>query len=422
MPHTVSGIVVSVESRVVPETGRIVTDVGVLESPSGDGTAPTHFAMEGGVVGRIGMRTERFTDLHVGDSVVAKVIERGGTATAIAAPVVVAKLPDLPAGSGYGVSATTAGYVWDGLHWEDGRMPVAYSVNPTGLPSGAALAVVSAAQTWEDDPGSYMDFNYTGTTAASSGVLDGVNVVGSGLLETADAVAGCVYWYDTTTLHITEFDITYNTGTLSFATDGNPAAFDVQGIGTHEFGHALGLGHPDDPSQVMYYASQIGDTDQRTLAWGDIAGVRTIYPVSGDHTPIAVPDASTVVEAGTLAVAAPGVLGNDTDAHRDALTADLVTGVAHGALSLHADGSYDYRPAAGFFGQDSFTYRASDGAAYSNTVRVTITVTRKSTPTWKWQNPRPQGNELCSVDFIDAARGWAVGAGSAISMSAWTSL
>ena len=56
-----------------------------------------------------------------------------------------------------------------------------------------------------------------------------------------------------------------------------------------------------------------------------------------------------------------GVLGNDTDADADKLTATLVTGVLHGTLSLNADGSFAYVPTAGFSGTDSFTYKVSDG-------------------------------------------------------------
>ena len=45
-----------------------------------------------------------------------------------------------------------------------------------------------------------------------------------------------------------------------------------------------------------------------------------------------------------LTVAAPGVLGNDTDADGDPLTAQLVTGPANGTLALNADGSFTYTP------------------------------------------------------------------------------
>ncbi len=60
-------------------------------------------------------------------------------------------------------------------------------------------------------------------------------------------------------------------------------------------------------------------------------------------------------------VAAPGVLGNDTDADSDPLTAVLDTDVSHGTLSLAADGGFTYTPTSGYSGPDSFTYHADDG-------------------------------------------------------------
>ena len=56
------------------------------------------------------------------------------------------------------------------------------------------------------------------------------------------------------------------------------------------------------------------------------------------------------------------MLGNDADPDGEhALTAVLVSGPAHGTLTLNADGSFTYTPDANYSGPDSFTYRASDG-------------------------------------------------------------
>ncbi len=113
---------------------------------------------------------------------------------------------------------------------------------------------------------------------------------------------------------------------------------------------------------------------------GADAGDYTLSQPSGltasitDSPPVARADSGAVVSGGTLTVAAPGVLGNDTDTEGDGFTASLVGDVSHGALTLDADGGYTYTPAAGFSGVDSFSYHAYDGSAYSNTATVTITV------------------------------------------------
>ena len=107
------------------------------------------------------------------------------------------------------------------------------------------------------------------------------------------------------------------------------------------------------------------------------AATVTLTVAAANDAPVAVPNVGGAVEGTQLSVPAPGPLADDTDIDGDALTAVLVTAPLHAAsFSLAADGSYQYRPAAGFVGVDSFSYAASDGIAQSNVVTVTITVVR----------------------------------------------
>jgi VCBS repeat-containing protein len=94
-----------------------------------------------------------------------------------------------------------------------------------------------------------------------------------------------------------------------------------------------------------------------------------------NQAPVAAGDAFSTAEDTVLTVPAPGVLGNDTDPDGNPLTAAVVTGPGHGTLSLNANGTFTYTPAADFAGSDTFTYRASDGTLTSNVATVTITVT-----------------------------------------------
>jgi uncharacterized delta-60 repeat protein len=107
----------------------------------------------------------------------------------------------------------------------------------------------------------------------------------------------------------------------------------------------------------------------------------TITPVN--DAPVAAPDSYTTSQNTTLTVAAPGILANDSDVEGHPLSAALMTSPTHGAVTLAADGSFVYVPAAGYSGPDSFTYRASDGAATSNTATVSLDVTAVSNPTWR---------------------------------------
>ncbi len=98
----------------------------------------------------------------------------------------------------------------------------------------------------------------------------------------------------------------------------------------------------------------------------------TVFPPN--DPPVAVADGYSVDEDVTLNVAAPGVLGNDSDPDLDPFTAELVTPASNGSVTLNADGSFTYNPAPDFNGQDSFTYRALDALEASPAVTVTITV------------------------------------------------
>ncbi len=108
-------------------------------------------------------------------------------------------------------------------------------------------------------------------------------------------------------------------------------------------------------------------------AESNVARVSFVVNAVND-APAAADDSYSTDEDATLVVAAPGVLGNDSDADSSGLQAILVSGPSHGTLALNGNGSFSYVPAAGFNGGDSFTYRVSDGAADSNTARVSITI------------------------------------------------
>jgi len=101
----------------------------------------------------------------------------------------------------------------------------------------------------------------------------------------------------------------------------------------------------------------------------------TIHVTCVNDAPVAQDDTYTTNEDTPLVVSAPGVLGNDSDVDGDPLTAVLVSGPAHGTLALNPDGSFTYTPAENFCGEDSFTYKAYDGALYSNVATVRIMVT-----------------------------------------------
>lgn len=92
--------------------------------------------------------------------------------------------------------------------------------------------------------------------------------------------------------------------------------------------------------------------------------------------PVAANDAYSVPLNQSIVIAAPGVLGNDSDVPADILTAHLVTNVGQGMLTLQANGGFTYTPPTNFSGITTFTYQAQDDdGGSSQTATVTLTVT-----------------------------------------------
>ena len=124
-------------------------------------------------------------------------------------------------------------------------------------------------------------------------------------------------------------------------------------------------------ADAFSYHAQVGTTSSN-LATVTI----TVRP-----RPTAGPDSYSTTQDTPLAVTAPsGVLANDTSGSGGPLTARLAGGPTHGTVSLNADGSFTYSPAAGYSGPDAFTYTANDGGLDSLPATVTLTVTPKPPP------------------------------------------
>lgn len=139
-----------------------------------------------------------------------------------------------------------------------------------------------------------------------------------------------------------------------------------------------------DVNGVAYFRSASGDLWKsdgtvagtvRVLAGanvGELANVNGTLFFSGETSS----SNRELMKIGTANALLNGnVLTNDRDPEGRPLTAALVSGATKGTLTLNTNGTFTYRPNAGFTGTDSFTYRASDGSLQSSLATVTITVT-----------------------------------------------
>lgn len=100
----------------------------------------------------------------------------------------------------------------------------------------------------------------------------------------------------------------------------------------------------------------------------------TLNVLFANVAPVGAADSYEFNENTTLNVGGPGVLVNDSDPEGTPLTAELVSGPTHGALSFNADGSFSYTPLANFHGPVTFQYRAFDGEDYSAPITVTLNI------------------------------------------------
>lgn len=141
-------------------------------------------------------------------------------------------------------------------------------------------------------------------------------------------------------------------GTVVLANDGS-------------FVYTPGPGHPGSDAFVYRAGTAYtsGTYPQARVKLGNRA------PVAGDDTYFLFQGQPRTVSAGE------GLLANDGDPDGDpGLVVELLTAPSHGALSLAADGSFEYVPEPGFDSVDTFTYRVSDGRDASGPATVTLRV------------------------------------------------
>lgn len=110
-------------------------------------------------------------------------------------------------------------------------------------------------------------------------------------------------------------------------------------------------------------------------ASGNVATVLITVTGTANNVPVAVNDAYALTEDTLFSTTlANGVLLNDADGDADPLTAILVSGPSHGAVTLNANGTFSYTPNANYSGTDAFTYQANDGKSNSNIATVLLTI------------------------------------------------
>jgi VCBS repeat-containing protein len=165
-----------------------------------------------------------------------------------------------------------------------------------------------------------------------------------------------------------------NADTYDFSRSGVPVAVTsltrsgTTATATTAIQHGFTTGHPvriSGATQAEYNG---------TFTVTATGGTTFTFEVTG--TPASPATGSIVASADdtTRTVAAPGVLGNDTDVDGQPLSSVINTTTTNGTLTLNSNGSFTYTPNVAFVGVDTFTYMANDGIGNSNVATVTINV------------------------------------------------
>ncbi len=123
--------------------------------------------------------------------------------------------------------------------------------------------------------------HYLGSTSAGiHTVPDGQSITDRGNLANvgcAGALA-CTWLFTDAAGNATETDQRFSDA-FTFSNVGAAGAYDFESVATHESGHGIGLGHASSSSALTMYPSiSAGSTAARTLAKGDVMGLRARYP------------------------------------------------------------------------------------------------------------------------------------------------
>lgn len=112
---------------------------------------------------------------------------------------------------------------------------------------------------------------------------DGTNVIGWGGLPGSTLAVTCTRAIidGGAKARITDMDMRYDKDRNWFTGNGVPGGcsnrFSLRGVGTHEFGHAYGLGHTSQCNLVMAPATAACTGANRVFGRGDVLGLRTLY-------------------------------------------------------------------------------------------------------------------------------------------------
>ncbi len=176
-------------------------------------------------------------------------------------------------------STTARAYALLGYSWAS--PVVSYYINPANmdLPTAAIEPAIRAgADAWHNQSGASFAFAFAGFSNQATNTNDGINLIMFRNAASGSAIATTYTWFSGNRL--IDADMVFWDAGFQFFTgsSGCTGGFYIEDVATHEFGHALGLGHSTLASATMYPSISTCSQQSRTLDPDDIAGVLALYP------------------------------------------------------------------------------------------------------------------------------------------------
>jgi hypothetical protein len=177
-------------------------------------------------------------------------------------------------------------YVLNGPKW--GVASVPYYINPVNndVSQAAAIAAIQAgASSWATQSNANISLSYMGPTSGTSLQNNGKNEVFFRNVANGGLVAETYWWADSSN-RLIDADIVFYDGGFTFftAATGCSSGIYIEGTATHEFGHALGMGHTSVATATMYPTMSWCSNAWQSLDPDDLNGIEALYPGGSANT------------------------------------------------------------------------------------------------------------------------------------------
>ena len=192
-----------------------------------------------------------------------------------------------PWAGGGGGGSTCYTFLAKGAKWKNLEPWVVNPANTQGLNNSFVSGNLALdIQKWEDKSLTNIVGDGSSTNdalVADTSSPDNLNEVYFGSIADSGVIAVTIVWgifYGPPSgRELVEWDQVYDQVDFAWSAAGEAGKMDFENIATHELGHSVGMGHPDNTctEETMYAYADYGETKKRDLNTGDTAGINSLY-------------------------------------------------------------------------------------------------------------------------------------------------